>query len=69
MHIHANVSEADIGEVSEGQPVRFVVDAYRDREFEGEVIQVRNAPIMQDNVVHYETIIAVDNEEQLLKPG
>ncbi len=69
MHIHANVSEADIGEVSEGQSVRFVVDAYRDREFEGEVIQVRNAPIEEDNVVHYETIISVDNEEQLLKPG
>jgi HlyD family secretion protein len=69
MHIHASVSEADIGEVAEGQRVRFLVDAHRNREFEGEVIQVRNAPIMQDNVVHYETIIAVDNSERLLKPG
>jgi HlyD family secretion protein len=69
MHIHASVSEADIGEVAEGQQVRFLVDAHRDREFFGEVIQVRNAPVMQDNVVHYETIIAVDNEEGLLKPG
>lgn len=69
MHIHANVSEADIGDVAEAQSVRFVVDAYRDREFRGEVVQVRNAPIEEDNVVHYETIIAVDNEEQLLKPG
>ncbi len=69
MHIYANVSEADIGQVADGQQVLFRVDAYRDRNFEGEVIQVRNAPIMEDNVVHYETIIAVDNSEMLLKPG
>ncbi|TVP58242.1 MAG: efflux RND transporter periplasmic adaptor subunit [Gemmatimonadales bacterium] len=69
MHIHASVSEADIGMVSEGQAVRFVVDAHRDRELEGEVVQVRNAPIMEDNVVHYETIIAVNNDEGFLKPG
>ncbi len=69
MHIYANVSEADIGQVVDQQNVVFKVDAYRDRNFEGEVIQVRNAPIMEDNVVHYETIIAVDNSEMLLKPG
>jgi HlyD family secretion protein len=69
MHIHAYVSEADIGTIREAQSVRFRVDAHRDREFEGEVVQVRNAPIDQDNVVHYETIIAVDNEERVLKPG
>ncbi len=69
MQIHANVSEADIGDMSDGQRVRFQVDAYRDRTFEGEVIQVRNAPIVEDNVVHYETIIAVNNDERLLKPG
>jgi len=69
MHIYANVSEADIGQVDEGQRVIFNVDAYRERDFEGEVIQVRNAPLMEDNVVHYETIIAVDNSERLLKPG
>ncbi len=69
MQIHAMVSEADIGQVVEGQRVRFVVDAHRGRDFEGEVIQVRNAPISESNVVHYETIISVDNEERLLKPG
>lgn len=69
MHIHAEVSEADIGVVGEGQPVRFTVDAYRGQDFEGEVTQVRNAPQIQSNVVYYETIIAVDNEELLLKPG
>jgi HlyD family secretion protein len=69
MWIHASVSEADIGTVEEGQRVRFQVDAHRNRSFKGEVIQVRNAPMMEDNVVHYETIIAVDNSERLLKPG
>jgi HlyD family secretion protein len=69
MHIYANVSEADIGEVKDGQMVRFQVDGHRGRQFHGEVIQVRNAPIIEDNVVHYETIVAVDNSEGLLKPG
>lgn len=69
MYIHANVSEADIGLVLDGQQVRFRVDAHRDRTFTGKVIQVRNAPLVMDNVVHYETIIAVDNSELLLKPG
>ena len=69
MQIHANVSEADIGTVTEGQRVEFNVDAYRDRTFHGEVVQVRNAPIVEDNVVHYETIISVNNDERLLKPG
>jgi HlyD family secretion protein len=69
MHIHANVSEADIGQVREGQKVRFRVDAHRDRAFSGQVIQVRNAPLVEDNVVHYETIIAVSNPDGFLKPG
>jgi len=69
MRIHAMVSEADIGTVSAGQAVRFGVDAHRDRTFEGEVVQVRNAPLIESNVVHYETIIEVDNDEGLLKPG
>lgn len=69
MHIHASVSEADIGRVHEGQRIRFQVDAHRGRDFTGEVVQVRNAPLQVDNVVHYETIIAVSNRERLLKPG
>lgn len=69
MHIYANVSEADIGQVREGQRVNFRVDAYRERTFSGVVIQVRNAPIIEDNVVHYQTLIEVSNEEMLLKPG
>ncbi len=69
MRIHATVSEADVGRVVDGQLVRFQVDAHRGRTFEGTVLQVRNAPIMESNVVHYETIISVDNSEGLLKPG
>jgi HlyD family secretion protein len=69
MQIHANVSEADIGRVREGQQVRFQVDAHRGRAFTGHVVQVRNAPLVVDNVVHYEAIIEVGNDEGLLKPG
>jgi len=69
MRIHAMVSEADVGAAREGQQVRFTVDAYRDRELVGEVIQVRNAPTVESNVVHYETIISVDNPEGILRPG
>jgi HlyD family secretion protein len=69
MQIHANVSEADIGDIREGQRVRFQVDAHRGRSFNGRVVQVRNAPHVSDNVVHYETIIAVSNDDGLLKPG
>jgi HlyD family secretion protein len=69
MRVHAMVSEADVGVVREGQTARFTVDAHRGRTFTGQVIQVRNAPLVESNVVHYETIIAVSNEEGLLKPG
>ncbi len=69
MHIYALVSEADIGVIEEGQRVVFRVDAHRNRNFEGTIIQVRNAPVISDNVVHYETLIEVDNSELLLKPG
>jgi HlyD family secretion protein len=69
MRIHAMISEADIGAVSEEQQVRFFVDAYRERELVGEVLQVRNSPTVESNVVHYETIITVDNPEGILRPG
>ena len=69
MDIHAEVSEADIGMVEEDQEVTFRVDAYPDEEFTGDVIQVRNAPIDINNVIYYETIIRVENEDHLLKPG
>jgi len=69
MHITATVSEADIGQVKEGQSVEFGVDAFPDEVFQGTVTQVRKAPTTTANVVTYETIIAVDNPEEKLFPG
>ncbi len=54
MQIDANVAEADIGGVAEGQNVNFTVDAYPDRTFHGEVTQVRNSPTTVNNVVTYD---------------
>jgi HlyD family secretion protein len=69
MNISATVSEADIGLVKDGQPVDFTVDAFPDDVFHGTVTQVRKAPTTTQNVVTYETIITVDNQEQKLFPG
>jgi HlyD family secretion protein len=69
MNISASISEADIGQVKEGQPVDFTVDAFPDEVFRGSIVQVRKAPTTTANVVTYETIIAVDNPEKKLFPG
>jgi HlyD family secretion protein len=69
MQVRANVSESDIGAVHEGQAATFGVDAYPGRIFEGRVVQVRNAPITVQNVVTYDSVIAVENRDLALKPG
>ncbi|MCX6913771.1 MAG: efflux RND transporter periplasmic adaptor subunit, partial [Verrucomicrobia bacterium] len=69
MQIDANVSEADVGTVEEGQNVSFTVDAYPSRTFVGRVIQIRNAPLTVQNVVTYDTVIGVTNADFKLKPG
>jgi len=69
MQIDANVVEADIGAVRTNQPVEFRVDAYPNEKFKGNVVQVRNAPREQLNVVVYQTIIEVSNADLKLKPG
>lgn len=69
MNISASVSEADIGQVRVGQAVDFTVDAFPDEIFHGTVTQVRKSPTTTQNVVTYETIIAVENPEQKLFPG
>ena len=69
MNISATVSEADIGQVKDGQPVDFTVDAFPDDIFRGTVTQVRKAPTTTQNVVTYETLISVENPEQKLFPG
>jgi HlyD family secretion protein len=69
MEVNANVSESDIGGVSEGTRANFRVDAYPKQFFEGAVTQVRNAPINIQNVVTYDVVITVDNRDLKLKPG
>lgn len=69
MQIDANVAEADVGNVEEGQRVTFTVDAFPTRTFHGKVVQVRNAPITVQNVVSYDAVIEVRNDDLKLKPG
>jgi HlyD family secretion protein len=69
MRVNAAVDEADVGRVREGQQVVFHVDAFPEREFQGTVEQVRLNPTTVSNVVSYNTIVAVDNRELLLRPG
>ncbi|MDM4767120.1 efflux RND transporter periplasmic adaptor subunit [Pelomonas sp. SE-A7] len=69
MEVGVNVSEADVGMIREGQAVRFVVDAFAEREFEGQVRQVRLGSTNQSGIVTYAVIVDVDNHESLLKPG
>ncbi len=69
MQVDSNVSESDIGNVQPGLRAVFKVDTFPDREFEGLVHQVRQAPITVQNVVTYDVVVNVDNPELLLKPG
>lgn len=69
MRVIANVDEADIGEVKEGQRVAFTVDAFPDDTFEGCVSQVRQEATTESNVVTYEVVISAPNEDLKLKPG
>lgn len=69
MQIDSNVAEADVGNIQLDQDVDFTVDAFPSRTFHGKVVQVRNAPITVQNVVTYDTVIAVNNDDLKLKPG
>ena len=69
MQVDTNVSEADIGAVAVGQAATFTVDAYPGQVMRGTVREIRSAPIIVQNVVNYNAVIAVDNPEQKLKPG
>jgi HlyD family secretion protein len=69
MEVSASVSESDIGGVAVGQDVTFTVDAYPGVPFHGRVKQVRNAPVTVQNVVTYDVLVAVDNQDLRLKPG
>ena len=69
MQVDTNVDESDIGRAVLGQSVTFTVDAWPEKTFTGEVAQVRNSPIVTQNVVTYNVVVRVDNRELLLKPG
>ena len=69
MQVIADVDEADIGGVKEGQRVTFTVDAFPDDLFEGKVTQVRQEATEESNVVTYEVVISAPNDDLKLKPG
>ena len=69
MRVIADIDEADIGGVKEGQRVAFTVDAFPDDSFEGKVTQVRQQPTTESNVVTYEVVISAPNNDLKLKPG
>ncbi|HEX7075007.1 MAG TPA: efflux RND transporter periplasmic adaptor subunit [Hyphomicrobiaceae bacterium] len=69
IRIEAQVNEADVGVIAEGNPATFTVDAYPDRTFHGRVTQVRLAATELENVVTYTVIVEASNEDRRLFPG
>jgi HlyD family secretion protein len=69
MEVNVAVDEADVGRVKTGQKMRFTVDAFPGERFEGQVTQIRKAPITNNNVVTYSVMARVDNPELKLLPG
>jgi HlyD family secretion protein len=69
MQVDTNVDESDVGFIRAGQPASFTVDAYPGTTFRGKVTDVRKAPIVAQNVVTYDVVIAVSNPDLKLFPG
>lgn len=69
IRIEAQVNEADVGAVAEGNVVSFTVDAYPDRTFKGKVTQVRLSATELNNIVTYTVIIEASNDDRKLFPG
>ncbi|MCL5260447.1 MAG: efflux RND transporter periplasmic adaptor subunit [Gammaproteobacteria bacterium] len=69
MQIDSSFAEADIGNIRAKQVVNFTVDAYPNRNFSGEVKQIRLNPTTQQNVVTYDVVVTVDNKDGVLLPG
>jgi HlyD family secretion protein len=69
MQVDTNVSESDIGGISEGKQATFAVDAFPQRTFEGVVAQVRQSPQTVQNVVTFDVVVSADNTDLALKPG
>jgi HlyD family secretion protein len=69
MQVIANIDQADIGLVEQAKSVKFSVDAFPGKEFDGKIQEMRLNPTNVQNVVTYNVVINVDNPEQKLKPG
>ena len=69
MQIEVSVDEADISRIKMDQKASFTVDSYPEQSFKGKVVQIRNAPVINQNVVTYITVVNVDNTDLKLKPG
>lgn len=69
MQVHTNVDEADIGRVKVGQNAIFTVPAFPDEPFDAKVVQIRNEPTVEQNVVTYNVVLDVKNEDLRLRPG
>ena len=69
MELHARIDEADIGRIRKGQEAAFTVDAFPDRTFAGDVVQIRKAPQRIEGVVTYIVLIATENPDLVLLPG
>ena len=69
MQVIANIDQADIGLVEQAKSVKFSVDAFPGREFDGKIAEMRLNPVNVQNVVTYNVVINVENPEQKLKPG
>ncbi len=69
MQVDTNVDEADVGRVKVGQATVFTVDAFPGRQFHGQVVEIRQAPINVQNVITYDVVIGVNNADLKLLPG
>jgi HlyD family secretion protein len=69
MQIEVSVDEADISRIQLDQKANFTVDSYPEQSFRGKVVQIRNSPIINQNVVTYIVVVNVDNSDLKLKPG
>jgi HlyD family secretion protein len=69
MQVDTNVDEADVGRVKVGQSTTFTVDSFPGRTFTGEVVQIRKAPLVVQNVVTYDVVVSAKNPDQRLLPG
>ncbi len=69
LEVHASIDEADIGRVKVGQKARFAFDAFPGQQFDGKVVEVRKTPQVVQNVVSYDVVLSVANDDLKLLPG